>query len=108
RVFQRFSEIAGLISLCQQAGRHSNKGVLMSIAFIGLGSMGHHMAANLLESGRPVHVWNRSQEPVRALAALGAKPAATPAECGIADVVFTMLADDNATRAVLLRSEERR
>jgi 3-hydroxyisobutyrate dehydrogenase-like beta-hydroxyacid dehydrogenase len=74
----------------------------MTIAFIGLGAMGHHMAANLLKSGQPVHVWNRSPEPVQALAALGAKPAATPAECGIADVVFTMLADDAATRAVLV------
>jgi len=74
----------------------------MTIAFLGLGAMGQHMAAHLLRSGQPVHVWNRSQEPVRALAALGAQPAATPAECGIADVVFTMLADDVATRAVLL------
>jgi 3-hydroxyisobutyrate dehydrogenase-like beta-hydroxyacid dehydrogenase len=74
----------------------------MTIAFLGLGAMGHHMAANLLKSGQPVHVWNRSPEPVQALAALGAKPAATPAECGIADVVFSMLADDDATRAVLL------
>jgi 3-hydroxyisobutyrate dehydrogenase-like beta-hydroxyacid dehydrogenase len=39
---------------------------------------------------------------VQALAAKGAKAAATPAECGIADVVFTMLADDNATRAVMV------
>lgn len=74
----------------------------MTIAFIGLGAMGRHMAANLLRSGQPVHVWNRNPEPVQALAALGAKPAATPAECGIADVVFTMLADDAATRAVLV------
>jgi len=74
----------------------------MSIAFIGLGSMGHHMAANLLKSGQPVHVWNRNLQPVQELAALGAKPAATAAECGIADVVFTMLADDAATRAVLV------
>jgi 3-hydroxyisobutyrate dehydrogenase-like beta-hydroxyacid dehydrogenase len=74
----------------------------MTIAFIGLGAMGHHMAANLLKSGQTVHVWNRSRAPADALAALGAKPAATPAECGIADVVFTMLADDNATRSVLL------
>jgi len=74
----------------------------MSIAFIGLGAMGQHMATNLLQSGQPVHVWNRSPEPVQALAAKGAKPAATPAECGIADVVFTMLADDAATRAVLV------
>jgi 3-hydroxyisobutyrate dehydrogenase-like beta-hydroxyacid dehydrogenase len=74
----------------------------MSIGFIGLGAMGHHMAAKLLGAGQPVHVWNRSPEPVQALAAKGAKAAATPAECGIADVVFTMLADDNATRAVMV------
>jgi 3-hydroxyisobutyrate dehydrogenase-like beta-hydroxyacid dehydrogenase len=74
----------------------------MSIAFIGLGAMGQHMATNLLRSGQPVHVWNRNPEPVQALAAKGAKPAATPAECGIADVVFSMLADDEVTRAVLV------
>jgi 3-hydroxyisobutyrate dehydrogenase-like beta-hydroxyacid dehydrogenase len=74
----------------------------MSIGFIGLGAMGHHMAAKLLAAGQPVHVWNRSPEPVQALVAKGAKAAATPAECGIADVVFTMLADDNATRAVMV------
>jgi 3-hydroxyisobutyrate dehydrogenase-like beta-hydroxyacid dehydrogenase len=73
----------------------------MTIAFIGLGAMGHHMAANLLRSGQIVHVWNRNPEPMQALAGKGAKPAATAAECGIADVVFTMLADDNATRAVM-------
>jgi len=74
----------------------------MTIAFLGLGAMGHHMAANLLRSGQIVHVWNRSPDPVQALAQQGAKPAATAAECGIADIVFTMLADDNATRAVLV------
>jgi 3-hydroxyisobutyrate dehydrogenase-like beta-hydroxyacid dehydrogenase len=74
----------------------------MTIAFIGLGAMGRHMAAKLLGSGRIVHVWNRNPEPVQQLAAMGAKPAATAAECGIADVVFTMLADDDATRAVLV------
>lgn len=74
----------------------------MTIAFIGLGAMGRHMAANLLKSGRPVHVWNRNPAPVQALAEQGVKPAATPAECGIADVVFSMLADDDATRAVLI------
>jgi len=74
----------------------------MSIGFIGLGAMGHHMAAKLLAAGQPVHVWNRNPEPVQALAAQGAKAAATAAECGIADVVFTMLSDDNATRAVMI------
>lgn len=74
----------------------------MSIGFIGLGAMGHHMAANLLRAGQPLHVWNRSPAPVQALVAKGAKAAATPAECGIAHIVFTMLADDQATRAVLI------
>ena len=74
----------------------------MTIAFLGLGAMGHHMAANLLKSGQPVTVWNRSEAPVQALVALGATAAAMPAQCGLADLVFTMLADDVASRAVLL------
>jgi len=74
----------------------------MSIAFLGLGAMGRHMAANLLKSGQRVYVWNRSPQAVQPLAQQGATPAATPAECGIADVVFSMLADDAATRAVLV------
>jgi 3-hydroxyisobutyrate dehydrogenase-like beta-hydroxyacid dehydrogenase len=74
----------------------------MTIAFIGLGAMGHHMAVRLLASGQHVHVWNRNPAPVQALAAKGAMPAATAAECGIADVVFSMLADDDATRAVMI------
>jgi 3-hydroxyisobutyrate dehydrogenase-like beta-hydroxyacid dehydrogenase len=74
----------------------------MTIAFLGLGAMGQHMALNLLKSGQTVHVWNRSPQPVQALVQQGAKAASAPAECGIADVVFSMLADDDATRAVLV------
>jgi 3-hydroxyisobutyrate dehydrogenase-like beta-hydroxyacid dehydrogenase len=76
----------------------------MTIAFLGLGAMGHHMAANLLKSGQRVYVWNRSPQRVQALVQQGAKAAATPAECGIADVVFSMLADDAATRTVVVDS----
>lgn len=74
----------------------------MTIAFLGLGAMGQHMAANLLKSGQPVHVWNRSPQPIQALVQQGAMQAGTAAECGIADVVFSMLADDAATRAVFV------
>lgn len=74
----------------------------MTIAFLGLGAMGQPMAANLLQSGQPVYVWNRSPQAVQALALKGAKPAHTPVECAVADIVFTMLADDDATRAVLV------
>jgi 3-hydroxyisobutyrate dehydrogenase-like beta-hydroxyacid dehydrogenase len=63
--------------------------------------MGHNMAANLLRAGEPLVVWNRSPEPVQALAGQGAKGAASAAEAGKAGVLFTMLSDDAAARAVL-------
>lgn len=74
----------------------------MKIGFIGLGAMGRGMAANLLKAGHPLRVWNRSPQPAQELAAQGAQAAATPAEAGAVDVLFTMLSDDDATRAVLL------
>src|SRR5699024_8653376 len=72
-----------------------------NIGFIGLGAMGRGMAANLLRSGHPLRVWNRSAGPMQELAAQGAQAAASPAEAAQVDVLFTMLADDAATRAVL-------
>ncbi len=33
----------------------------MKIGFIGLGRMGHHVAANLMKAGHSVTVWNRSK-----------------------------------------------
>lgn len=76
----------------------------MKIGFLGLGSMGQAIAANLLQSGNEVWVWNRSPDAAQKLVELGAKAAATAAEAFNADVVFTMLADDKALRAVLLDS----
>jgi 3-hydroxyisobutyrate dehydrogenase-like beta-hydroxyacid dehydrogenase len=73
----------------------------MTIGFIGLGAMGRGMAANLLRAGEPLVVWNRSPAPVQELAAQGAQGAQRAAECGSAGVLFTMLADDAAVRAVL-------
>lgn len=75
----------------------------MRIAFLGLGTMGKPMAANLVKAGHDVRVWNRSQEPAETLAALGAKPAATPREAAEGrEVVISMLADDAATRTVIV------
>jgi 3-hydroxyisobutyrate dehydrogenase-like beta-hydroxyacid dehydrogenase len=74
----------------------------MTIGFIGLGAMGRNMAANLLRAGEPLVVWNRSAGPVDELVAKGARRAEHPAEAGNVDVVFSMLADDAATRSVLL------
>lgn len=74
----------------------------MTIGFIGLGAMGRGMAANLLRAGEPLRVWNRSPGPVQELVAKGAQGAASAAQAGQVDVLFTMLSDDAATRAVLL------
>ncbi|CAM3021781.1 NAD(P)-dependent oxidoreductase [Cupriavidus taiwanensis] len=78
----------------------------MKIAFLGLGTMGLPMAANLLKAGYAVRGWNRSPMPVARLAALGAQSAATPVEAvADADVLISMLADDAATRATLLDAQ---
>ncbi len=75
----------------------------MKIAFLGLGTMGLPMAANLLRAGYVVSGWNRSPAPVQRLAALGAQAAVTPAAAvADADVLISMLADDAATLATVL------
>ena len=66
----------------------------MKIGFIGLGRMGHHVAANLLKAGHQVTVWNRSQSPVQALVAKGAIAAKTPEDAVQGDAVFSMLSND--------------
>lgn len=72
----------------------------MKIGFIGLGNMGAAMAANLLKAGHEVSAYNRSPDKVTALAAQGARPAASVADACRGDVVITMLANDDAVQAV--------
>ncbi|MEX3776764.1 NAD(P)-dependent oxidoreductase [Pseudomonas sp. MYb118] len=76
----------------------------MKIGFLGLGTMGQPIAANLLKSGREVRVWNRSAQATQKMVGLGAQAAATAAQAFEADVVFSMFADDAALRSVLLDS----
>jgi 3-hydroxyisobutyrate dehydrogenase-like beta-hydroxyacid dehydrogenase len=73
----------------------------MEVGFIGLGAMGHAMAANLLKAGHHVRVWNRSRAPVDELARQGAEPVK---EVGMAfrGIVISMLAEDDAVRQVIL------
>jgi 3-hydroxyisobutyrate dehydrogenase len=76
---------------------------LPRVAFLGLGRMGHPMAARLLAAGFPLTVWNRAAARANDLVANGAQRAATPAEAvRDADVVVTMLADPPALQSVLL------
>jgi 3-hydroxyisobutyrate dehydrogenase-like beta-hydroxyacid dehydrogenase len=77
----------------------------MKIGFIGLGRMGHHVAANLLKAGHSVTVWNRSPDPVAALVAKGAVAAKTPADALQGDAVFSMLSNDQVMRDVGLAGQ---
>lgn len=74
------------------------------VAFVGLGAMGAPMAASLLRAGHHVTVVpHRSRAAADALAAAGARVAATPAEAACdAEVVVTMLPGAAEVEAVLL------
>jgi len=61
------------------------------IGWLGTGKMGSVMAARLIDAGRPVTVWNRTEAKTAPLAARGARVApdiAALAGCGL---VFTMV-----------------
>jgi 3-hydroxyisobutyrate dehydrogenase-like beta-hydroxyacid dehydrogenase len=72
-----------------------------AVGFIGLGNMGSAMATRLLDAGFDVTVYNRSPGKADAVAARGATVAATVAQACAGDVVFTMLANDDAVEAVV-------
>ena len=73
------------------------------VALIGLGLMGSGMARRLLGAGFPLTVYNRSPQRAAPLEEEGARVAASPREAaGAADVIFSMVADDAASRSVWL------
>lgn len=69
----------------------------MRIGFIGLGAMGRAMARNLAASGHEVWAWNRSGGSIDGVTMVDMAKAVFDA-----DVVMTMLSDDDAIRAVIL------
>ena len=72
------------------------------IGFVGLGTMGGHMAANLLKAGFAVTVWNRTSGRAAGLIEAGAREAATPADVArAADIVCTCVSDTPDVEAVL-------
>jgi 3-hydroxyisobutyrate dehydrogenase-like beta-hydroxyacid dehydrogenase len=73
----------------------------MKVGFIGLGRMGIGIAGNLLKAGHQVTVYNRTPAKAKELIAQGAKAAASVSEACRGDVVFTMLADDEAVDSVV-------
>src|SRR5271169_5563286 len=75
----------------------------MKIGFIGLGTMGSRMAANLQKHGHFLVVFNRTREKADALLASGARWASSPAALASqVDILFTMLAHPNAVEEAAL------
>jgi len=73
----------------------------MKIGIAGTGKMGAAIATRLMGLGHEVTAWNRTQEKTTALAAAGAKVAATPAALAAeAETVITILTDAKAIEAV--------
>lgn len=75
----------------------------MDIAVLGMGRMGRALAGRLLEGGHRVTVWNRSKGKADEIVSAGGREAANVADAvQDADVSITMLANDDAVRAVAL------
>ena len=74
---------------------------MKSIGFIGLGTMGEPMVANLLRKGYSVLVYNRTPGKAEQLLDQGADEAVSPLEVAKrADVVITMISNDQAIEEV--------
>lgn len=76
---------------------------MSTIAFIGIGAMGSRMAGNLLAAGHQLRVYNRNTARCQDLKNLGATVCGTPAQAAEgAAFVCSIIADDDATRSVML------
>lgn len=76
----------------------------MTIGFIGLGAIGMPMAINLLKAQRPLLVWSRNGANTEELVGAGATAVASAAQAAKVDVLFSMLADDQAVSDVFTAS----
>lgn len=72
-----------------------------TVGIAGLGRMGHPIAANVLRSGFPTVVWNRTRDKAADLLERGATWAESPgAMTRTADIVLSSLADPTAVESV--------
>ena len=73
------------------------------VGFIGLGTMGHHMAHNLLRAGHELTIYSRRPEVAEPFARDGAHVAASPAELARrADVIITIVSADDDVQQLAL------
>jgi 3-hydroxyisobutyrate dehydrogenase len=76
---------------------------MATVAFLGLGAMGSRMASNLHAAGHALRVYNRDAGKAAPFAAKGAAACDSPAAAVRgAEFVVSMVADDVATRALML------
>ncbi|MEJ1971267.1 MAG: NAD(P)-dependent oxidoreductase [Lacunisphaera sp.] len=76
------------------------------VAFLGLGLMGSGMAYRLIAAGFPVAVYNRDRQKAIGHGRAGARVANTPREATVgANVAISMVADDDAARAIWFGKE---
>ncbi len=76
---------------------------MATVAFLGLGAMGSRMASNLHAAGHALRVYNRDAGKAAPFAAKGAAACDSPAAVVRgAEFVVSMVADDVATRALML------
>lgn len=76
-------------------------GMAETVAVLGVGTMGHGMAASAVRAGIPVIVWDRHPEATRDLAERGAEVAPSAAEAAQrAGIVVTMVPDADAVVSI--------
>jgi len=72
-----------------------------TVAFLGIGTMGHAMATSALRAGLPIVVWNREPEATKDLADRGADVADTAADAAArAGIVVTMVTSADAVVSI--------
>src|ERR1700733_657352 len=75
----------------------------MNLGFVGLGAMGQLIVPRLLGAGHAVTGWTRSSDKAAPLIEAGMRWAPTPrAAAADADIVFSIVTDAKAVRAVAL------
>jgi len=79
---------------------------MTSIAFLGLGAMGSRMAMNLHAAGHKLRVYNRDRAKTKPFAEKGIEVSESPAAAAKGmEFVVSIVADDTATRAVMLGAD---
>lgn len=76
---------------------------MATLGFVGLGTMGSRMVKRLLDAGHPVVGYNRTRAKAQPLIAAGMRLGESPrAAAESSEVIFSMVADTDAVRAVAL------